>query len=320
MIKNSSFRYHSYDNKYLWASKNRDIYKIDVNDNKIIKSIEIKELSFISRSNLYNRLTRNGIHNIIPLKNSNVLILIKKNLLVYKDNELINKININRGSRPLRNAILEFNNKIIYGDYWSNKERKPTNIYQMNPLSGEQEILLTFNNIRHIHFIQKNISDEEELYIGTGDKDYESNIFKYNIKNKDLIKLGGGSQEWRAVSILQKENYIYWGSDCPYKKNYIFRYNKMTQKKEKIFAIEGPAYYSTMNKDEKLFIATTIENRKKHRAIIYQSDDGLIWNELVEFEKDIFPEKLFGYGLIEFIRGQEKLEDLYINTRGLKDN
>jgi len=206
---------------------------------------------------------------------------------------------------------------IIFGDYWSNINREPVNVYCFNPIKGVLQTLLTLEEKRHIHFIQQDILNSFNLIIGTGDKDNESGIYSYNLKSGELKEVGNGSQDWRAVSILQKENYFFWGSDCPYKQNYIFKYNRNNQELKKIISIDGPAYYSTTNISGEMFIATTIENRKKHKAIIYKSSDGSKWEVFREWEKDIFPEKLFGYGLIEFINGQDKLKDLYVNLQSL---
>lgn len=68
-----------------------------------------------------------------------------------------------------------------------------------------------------------------------------------------------------------------------------------------------------------MFIGTTIEDRKIHKAVIYKSTDGNYWRPLKTFRKDMFPEVLFGFGTIEFIGGQDKLETLFHNAIGLLD-
>lgn len=307
---NKDFRFHYYDEhkKKLW--KSNGIY---VNNN-----LEVSEISSLSKIKLYNRLTRNGIHNIIPFKEETFVVVIKGVFLIYKNNKIISKVTI-KGNRPLSNGLLKFNNQLIYGEYYSNSGRKPVKILRLDPYTGDNKIILTLKNKRHIHFVQLDKNNEDAFLIGTGDRDQESGIFSFDLNTNKLTTLGSDSQKWRAVSILQKDKYIYWGSDCPYQINYIYRYNRETSELKKLKKIAGPAYYSTLNSEGKMFIATTIEDRKKHRAIIYMSEDGENWTELKEFKKDIWPERLFGYGIIEFIKNQDQLKDLYINLHGLKE-
>ena len=115
-----------------------------------------------------------------------------------------------------------------------------------------------------------------------------------------------------------KGDYLYWGSDCPYKQNYIYRYNRHTGVTDRLQPISGPAYYTAVNSEGCMFLATTIELRSEHRAILYSSTDGEMWSEEGEWKKDILPLLLFGFGTIELIHGQEALRDVFINLTGLK--
>ena len=66
-----------------------------------------------------------------------------------------------------------------------------------------------------------------------------------------MKKIDGDSQIWRAVSILQNNNSLYWSIDDPSGKNYIIKYKLENNKLEKIQEISGPAYYSTITKIKK---------------------------------------------------------------------
>lgn len=317
-IRKNKLRLFEYRNKQFFGAKGRVIYC--KNSNSLYKIDTINKLNIFSNLVLYNRLCRHGIHNVIYLEEDFIAVIIKGKILILNIDKsiVVNEYTI-KGNRPLRNGFILYEDNLIFGEYYGNKNREPVRIKLVNYKNSHINDLLVFDNIRHIHFIQQDIDNAEKFFVGTGDKDNESAIYKFNLENKRLTRIGGGAQKWRAVSILQKDNYIFWGSDCPYKQNYIYRYNRNNGNLNRLNPIDGPAYYSTQNKSGDLFIATTVEDRKKHRAIIYHSQNGDNWKELIEFKKDIFPEKLFGYGVIEFIRGQEQLEDLYINLRGLKE-
>ncbi len=309
--------YHCYDGVHLWGSRG----------NRILRSADLGSTwceylrvntSLMTCFAMYNRLTRNGIHNIIPIDKETIAAVVKKRFLVFHQKQLIVEVQIGKGSRPLRQGVLRKDNYIIYGDYWGNPDREPVNIYQFDPHKGDVQVLLSFKNERHIHFIRQDIYDQRKIIIGTGDRDNESGIYSYDLDTGVLKTIGCGSQVWRAVSILQKGEYFYWGSDCPYEQNHIYRHNRRTGVLEKTQPISGPAYYSAVNNEGRMFLATTVEQRKKHRAIIYSSSDGEIWREEGEWNKDFLHEKLFGYGIIEFIYGQEALRDVFINLKALK--
>ena len=307
-----------YYNDKIYYSVGNKIKVSNIGEDNLKKYIEIKELGIINYFELYNRLFRHGIHNFYKINEDIDCIVIKKKILFYKNRKNFRKLDIENGSRPLRNGITFKEDSIIYSEYYGNSDREPINVYKYNFIEDKKEILYTFNNIRHIHCIEEDINDPDNIYIGTGDLDEECGIYRFNLKNSTMRKIGGGSQIWRAVSILQNNNSLYWGTDDPIGENYIMKYNLEDDKLEKIQEINGPAYYSTITKNNGMFIATTIENRKKHKAIIYRTTDGQKWDKYTEFKKDIFNTKLFGYGSIEFINNQCELEELIYNLNGLK--
>lgn len=280
--------------------------------------LKVDGLGWINYFKPYNRALRHGIHNFYKINDSIDCITVKRKILFYKDKKLFNTLILENGSRPLRNGIVYKDEYIIYSEYYGNKNRNPINLYRYNFIENTKEILYTFDNIRHIHFIQQDINNPSSIYIGTGDLDEECGVYKFDLINFDIRKIGGGSQIWRAVSILQNEKMLYWGTDDPDGRNYIMKYDLQENTLERIQEIDGPAYYSTITKNNDMFIATTIEDRKRHRAIIYKSLDGKKWDEHMEFKKDIFHTKYFGYGTVEFINNQEELEKLVYNLNGLK--
>jgi len=311
-------KYQMYHNNKFYASLGNKIIVREKDNSQWNDYIIIEKLSLINYFELYNRLLRHGIHNFYKIDEYIDCIIIKANILFYNNKELVNVLKLENGSRPLRNGIVYKSDHIIYSEYYGNKDRQPVNIYKYNFIEDKREIIYTFNNIRHIHFIQEDIKDHDRLYIGTGDLDNECGFYIFNLQKKEMKKIDGDSQIWRAVSILQNNNSLYWGTDDPSGKNYIIKYSLENNKLEKIQEISGPAYYSTITKNQEMFIATTIEDRKRHKAIIYKSLNGEIWDKYMEFKKDIFHTKYFGYGLIEFINNQKELEELIYNLNGLK--
>ncbi len=308
---------HHYDGVFIWGSR----------DNRVLTSVDLGSTwdeylrisnSLLTYCRIYNRLTRNGIHNIIPINNEMVVVVVKGRFLVFNQKNLVLEVRTQTGRHPMRQGVLEHGGQIIYGDYWGNPNREPVSVWRFDPFKGDLEALLTLRNKRHIHFIQEDIYDPMKLFVGTGDENSESGIYRYDLNTGALETVGCGSQAWRAVSLLQQGDYLYWASDCPYEQNYIYRLNRCADVVERIQPISGPAYYSAMNSEGRMFLATTIERRREHKAIVYGSDDGEQWVAAGEWRKDFLPEKLFGYGKIEFIHGQEDLREVFINLKGLR--
>jgi len=268
---------------------------------------------------LLKRLLRINIFKVIHYNGIKVLVIKKKILIIHKSGSSF-EIPVKRGSRPIKDGVEIVPPFLYYGEYWQNSNREPVFLYQVNLEFGEQTIFYKFKHIRHIHFVQLDKFDSNYLLVGTGDLNHESGIYRINIKTKNSEAIGEGSQTYRAVSIIQTKDYLFWGSDDPDGNNFIYRYNKSNGKLNKLHKLEGPAYYSATDKKERMYMATTIEDRKRHRAIIYRStDNGENWEQYKEFKKDIWHTKYFGYGLIEFAENQKELEELSYKLTGLKE-
>ncbi len=270
---------------------------------------------------LLQRLLREKIHQVIIVENK-LVVLTKGYLRIYDSyGKPLAEFAISRGSRPLRQGLESVGNVIFYGDYWNNSKREPVNLYRIDLNTFNKQIITEFNHIRHIHCVHLDSRDNRYLYIGTGDSDSESGIYRIDISTGRQETIVEGAQCFRAVSLIQNNDDLLWGSDSPSSQNAIYRLNLLDQKPiDKIIDIEGPAYYSTKSADGSLYISTAIEDRRYHKAIIYRSiDNGLSWHKHRSFNKDFWSEKWFGYGVIEFPRGQENISDLCYNLCGLKE-
>lgn len=248
------------------------------------------------------------------------IVVVKRKIQIFKDKRILFQKTIDRGSRPLKQGLALIEDKLYYGDYWRNPEREDVYIYELDLNTGDKTIFYTFNWIRHIHFVQIDKYDNGYLIVGTGDSDEESGIYRIDRSTKELEVLGRGAQKHRAVSVIQTKQKLFYGSDNPDGFNYIYEYDKERKNVQPLYQIGGPAYYSTINKNGFFYIATTIEDRKRHRAIIYCSkDSGNSWHEYKEFKKDIWHTKYFGYGVVEFLESQKEFEKPEYLLIGLKE-
>ena len=310
---NKKFLHAIFKNEKYYSERNTVI-----KGNKTLINIESTFLS-LNPSIILSRLTRQKIHQIIPYDDG-IVVLIKKKFLVFtRKGKYIGEIAIERGSRPLKQGAVIIDNHLYFGDYWGNKNRLPVNLYKVNLSNLAKSILYDFKHVRHIHSVQEDSKFENKLLVCTGDSDSESGIYQISISSGSIEVLCEGSQECRAVSILQNGDEIFWGSDSPNNINSIYKLNRLASAKiDKICEIEGPAYYSAKLLSGEMFISTAVEDRSKHKSIIYKSsDDGVTWDKYKTFQKDMWPNKLFGYGLVEFPLGIENIDELVYTKVGL---
>lgn len=307
--------------KYHYANENVLIYssgnRLYIQEGESTTSLLVKEVLPDSLS-LIRRMLRSDIHNAIMCKDT-LIVVVRGKLLFYRSGKPVGQLLIIRGKRPLRDGIVCFGNDLFYGDYWMNPQRDKANIYRVDLLTLKQEIFFSFDRVQHIHFVQKDHLFVESLLIGTGDRNNECGIYRLDTRSGEIETLLEGSQKYRLVSVIQVKEYLIWGTDAPNEDNYIYRFDRKNKVLKRLQKIGGPAYYSALTKKGYMYIATTIEQRGRHQAIIYESKDkGLTWNEYEKFQKDIWHCRYFGYGIIEFISGQEYCDKLFFNKIGLK--
>jgi hypothetical protein len=179
--------------------------------------------------------------------------------------------------------------------------------------------------IRHVHAVQFD-PFSRSLWIATGDRDYESTIgyFDKTVQSPRLITVASGCQMFRAVSLLFTRDYVYWGSDggrgTRVRANCIYRWSRHHRSTEAVAEIGGPAYFSGVDSEGRLFLSTGVEGSASERdgfARVWMSADGSTWRELGRWQKDNWP-FLFGYGLLSFPRGIMSTEKLYLGATGIK--
>ena len=144
-----------------------------------------------------------------------------------------------------------------------------------------------------------------------------------NDLGKTWTKVGGGSQDWRAIGVCFDKNYLTWGTDAGSvpDQNHIIRLNRKTRDTEVIAATEGPCHGSTSLKDGRLFISTGVEggeNEKDRFARLIEIKNGTI-KELLKCKKDVWP-LVLQYGVIRFPLGTENNDRLVFTMFGLKGN
>jgi hypothetical protein len=140
--------------------------------------------------------------------------------------------------------------------------------------------------MRHIHFVQFD-PYEKLIWVGTGDRDSECQMAYSRDGGVNFEAIGGGTQNWRAVSVLFTPEAIFWGTDIGKGRgdqpNHIVRWDRSTHVLHKLMQIDGPAYYSTQTLEGLLVVGTAVErgeNVKDKCVHLYWSEDHLGWNNV----------------------------------------
>jgi len=320
---------HYIDDEEIWVSSNYTLYTSQdegITFNKVVDLEVAFLMQMLGRSRLFTRALRLGIRSLKKLNNGTILAIADRKIFRLKDGQCEIVHSFKNGFGPLREGWCEDEKGNCYmGEYFlNNKRNRPVKLLKSIDDGRSWQIIHSFNNIRHIHSVQYD-SFEKKIYMGTGDRDKESSISFSEDEGETWTELGSGDQMFRAVSLLFTKDHIYWGSDSPTIQNYIYRYVRQSGEIEKLVAVDGPIYYSTILGNGIKLFATTAEGDSEgksaewdNKAHIWASQDGVQWEDIKSWEKDFLP-YILGHGRILFADGNCGNDDLYITTEALKN-
>ena len=268
----------------------------------------------LCKSQLYQRLTRSHIQHVLPVGENRALAFVSGSIFYIdtENKEIIGTSRL-RGSQPLHIAV--FGETVYYGEYIRSKKKPPIHLLRSNPPYSEWEEVRQFNNIRHIHGVFRDPYDET-LWLTTGDDDNECWIINLDREGYQTKFIMGGSQTYRAVTLLFSKDYIYYGTDTPEEKNYIYRFKRGTSELEQLAQVGGSVFYGTRVKNN-FYLSTGCEPGKFNRedaVELWGSNGGKEWKKLLTLKKDLWHNKLFRYGLIFFPAGPGDDENLWFSS------
>lgn len=262
---------------------------------------------------LTQRFFRMGVHHLTCIQDHTLVLLAYGKIYIYNlKKRLLNpECALIVGSRPL--SLCKTNtHQLYYGEYRGNLERTPIHIFKSLDGGRQWQPVCQFTNVRHVHGIFHDLYDNK-IWVTTGDNDEESGVWMTCDGFCTIEKVVGGNQQTRAVQLLFSKTHVYFGSDTPLEKNYIYRIEKKTGKLEKLQGVESSVFWGC-KVGEYLFFSTAVEpsNVNKCRdACIWGSKDGEQWKCVARFRKDFWPKKLFQYGQILFPSGENNTDYLW---------
>ncbi len=283
----------------LLISKGRSVWVVDENKKKRVAwyNPEFHYRIFYWFA-LIRRVLRLGFHALYLIDQSRWIGILRKRIAIREpgNNKFEEVHKVRNGSRPL-NICVTPEHHLYYGEYFSNESRGEVSIYGSK--SGKNwEKIYSFpeKTIRHIHGIFWD-SYRNGIWVLTGDSDEESGLWftDNNFRTLNLVK--GGSQQFRAVSLIPKQDGLILPTDTPLEKNYIQFYDLKKDQVIRLKEIEGSAFHAE-NYGNFDMVSTIIEpssvNNTKY-VCVYASQDGYNWKCIKRIRKSRFPVAFFKY-------------------------
>lgn len=296
-------------NDRLYVEHGGAILALDVRDSdKMLTRIDLPKQTLLGWTSLGERILRLGVHSLHVAADLELIIVVRKRVLRYDllARRFTHSYDIPRGKRFLF-LCLGAGGDLLFGEYFSNESRQAVHIYRSSDGGRSFGIAHEFptGTIRHVHgvFHDPFIG---ALWITTGDTDAESGIWVMQDNFKSLERKLGGSQQTRAVQLLFTATHVYFGSDTPLEKNFIYRLHKETGYVERLQEVESSVFWGC-KVGNCLFFSTAVEPSRVNTscyACIWGSPDGVNWKCIAKCQKDIWPMKLFQYGQIYFPAGE----------------
>lgn len=329
-------------------SKNNKIIQLNNDYNKkIILELEASLFEkLIFKSRILTRFFRLGIKSSTNYQNKQFLFSYKKKIYSYniKSKKLRNEHSFRAGRGPMNYTIIDnlknFENGIIFGEYFANDSRKEIHIYKRNS-KFKWEIIYTFKKglINHIHSI---IVDKYSncLWVFAGDFDQSSSIWRIKNNFKKVERILFGNQIYRACYGYPTKDGLIYATDMQDNLNSIriLKINNNKFKSIELYKINGPCIYGTNLKDYLVFSTSTEVNyhprnnkfllyfgNKPGPGILENKSDIVIYHKkkktfkiLSSFKKDFLPYGIFGLGSVMFPVGLENENMLYAFLSGSK--
>jgi hypothetical protein len=232
---------------------------------------------------------RLGIHSLVRLSGGTLLCIADRTVLRSTDDgaSFLAAFADFQGHRPLRMGICQDHlGRVYLGEYSSNRRRDAVRLWRSDDDAVTWHPVHTWppGSIRHVHFVQFDPYDRT-IWVGTGDANHESQIACSRDGGISFEAIGGGTQLWRAVSVIFTPAAVFWGTDIGADQqgepNHIVRWDRSARSLQTLMKIHGPAYYSTQMLDGRLAIGTAVERAEdelEKRLHLYWTQNGYDWH------------------------------------------
>jgi len=228
---------------------------------------------------------------------------------------------ITRGTRPLHITAAP-SGSLYWGEYFDNASRGEVHIYASTDHGATWNVAYTFvkGSIRHVHNI---VHDpwQDCLWILTGDYGNECRMLRASCDLSRVDVVLQGNQQARAVAAVPTKDGLYFSSDTPLERNYIYRLDSQA-KLWQLAPIDSSSIYGC-RVGTHVFFSTMIEPSEVNADRMVRVYGGNLekpeqWQSLLSWEKDMWPMGLFQYGNAFLPDGNNATPYLALTTAAVK--
>ena len=317
-----NFRALAWHGELLYLSRGYDVYVARV----VAPPFQLQRIatyapgfqrSLTSPFKLSSRLLRDGFHTLAALPSGNLVGAVPGAIVTLKSGEQEFHVThrITRGTRPLHITAAP-DGRVLWGEYFDNAQRAEVHIYQSRDQGLTWEVAYTFpaRSIRHVHNIVYDCW-ENCLWIFTGDYGSECKIIRASRDFSSIGEVVSGNQQCRAVAAVVSSKGIYFASDTPLEKNFIYLLDR-SGKIHTLEAISSSSIYGCRNRNG-MFFSTMVEPspvNASNEVTVIGSNNGANWQRIASWRKDRWSMRLFQYGNAFLPDGENTTEFLAATT------
>ena len=252
-----------------------------------------------SSSPLASRLLRDGFHALAILPSGHVIGAVPHAIVTLAPGETRFRVShrVLRGTRPLHLAVTP-GGHILWGEYFDNPQRDEVHIYASTDRGAHWDVAYTFPKgaIRHVHNV---VYDEFEncFWVLTGDEGRECRILRASCDFKYLDVVISGNQQARSAALVTTRGALFFSSDTPLEKNYVYRLDRRGDLAEVVSLSSSSIYGCRVGTS--VFFSSMIEPSAinlEPNVYLYGSPDGDRWQQILHRKKDRWPMRFFQYG------------------------
>lgn len=213
--------------------------------------------------------------------------------------------------------------EIVFGEYGSNPDGlRPVPIYKSWDGGKSWRVLFEFppNAVRHVHGCYWD-PYEEKVWVLTGDYGAQVSVLVADRDFSRVERVGGGTQQWRAVNAFFEPDHVYWIMDSECETSRLIRLDRASRTLKPLAAFPGPAWYIKRTTDDYYFAATTFEQGPSNAdsfAHLFVSRNLTDWHEAARFAWDGLPVRYFKSGVLGFADGRQSSRGFYLFGEALK--
>lgn len=311
---------------FLIGAKGYKLYKYDFENKEWEYEATVcdSKNALLSIFNLTSRLFRAEICNFYMLNDGSQLCIAKKGIFRREPgSKIFSKcFNVLRGSRPI-NLCIDKNNRIYFGEYFANMEKKEVHIYESLDMGKSWHIVYTFpeGNINHVHGLFFD-PYTDKIWVVTGDRENECIIANTDDGFKKLHIVLRGGQEYRTCILIFYKDSIIYATDSQYIPNIVKKIDRKSMEIKVVGHLQGSGIYGGQCGNISFF-SSSVESSKINldkSTHLWVSQNGSEWKEIYAARKDIWNGTLFRFGSIRFPNYSTKkpIKRLFFSGRAVK--